>query len=222
MSAEQTTPRLVVEVWSDIMCPFCYMGHMLLAAALRRFAHTDEVEVRYRSYQLMPHLPPGRAVEANELLVREKGLPLAQVQAMNDQIAERGRTLGIDYRFDQVLAVNTRAAHHLTHFALREGRQPVLMHRLFQAYFTEGLDLGRPEELVALAADVGLDREAAMAALSDPALEEAVRADQQRAGELGITGVPFFVFGETHAVSGAQPEAVFDEALQAAWAAAGG
>lgn len=210
-------PRLVVDVWSDIMCPFCYMGDALLAQALERFPHAASVDVRYHSCQLMPHLPADHAVNVNELLVREKGFPRAQAEAMNAQIASRGKELGLDYQFDRALAVNTRAAHRLSHFAKREGKQHALMLRLFRAFFTEGLHLGRHEVLADLAADVGLDRTAAEGALANGAFEEEVKVDEQQARELAISGVPFFVLDGTYAISGAQPVDALRKALETAW-----
>jgi predicted DsbA family dithiol-disulfide isomerase len=212
-------PRLAIDVWSDIMCPFCYMGDTLLAQALERFPHATSVDVAYRSYQLMPDLPLDRATGVIELLVREKGIPRAHAETMNANVAERGRQIGLEYHFDRALAVNTRAAHRLTHFARQEGRQHALMLRLFRGYFTEGLHLGDYEVLADLAAEVGLERAAALDVLVTGAFESDVEADIAEAHAIGITGVPFFIFGGTHAVSGAQPVEVFTRALDAAWKA---
>jgi len=209
--------RLVVDVWSDVMCPFCYMGDALLSKALKQFPHAASVEVRYRSYQLMPQLPADRAVNVNELLVREKGFPRAQAEAMNAQLAARGKEIGLDYQFDKALAVNTRAAHRLSHFAKRKGKQHDLMLRLFRAYFTEGQHLGKHEVLADLAADVGLDRTAALDALASGAFEDDVKADEKKGRELGIQGVPFFVIDGKYAISGAQPVGTFSKALDTAW-----
>jgi predicted DsbA family dithiol-disulfide isomerase len=211
--------HLAIDVWSDIMCPFCYMGDALLTQALERFSHAASVDVRYHSYQLMPDLPVDRATGVVELLVREKGIPRAHAEAMNANVAARGSQIGLDYKFDRAIAVNTRAAHRLTHFARRHGREHALMLRLFRAYFTDGLNLGDFEVLADLAADVGLDRAAALQTLATGAFEDDVAADIAEAHSIGITGVPFFVFGGTHAVSGAQPIEVFVRALDAAWTA---
>lgn len=212
-----TQPRLLVDVWSDVLCPFCYMGDALLAKALEKFPHASSVEVRYRSYQLMPHLPTDRAVPVNELLEREKGFSRAQAEAMNAQVAARGKEVGLDYDFDKTLAVNTRAAHRLSHFAKEGGKQHALMFRLFRAYFTEGQNLGKNEVLADLAAEVGLDRTAALAALEAGAFEEDVRADEKQGREIGVKGVPFFVVDGKYAISGAQPAGTFSKALETAW-----
>ncbi|MDX2086982.1 MAG: DsbA family oxidoreductase [Kofleriaceae bacterium] len=219
MPDEHARPPLVIDVWSDVMCPFCYMGDALLQKALESFAHADAVEVRYHSYQLMPHLPADCAMNVNDLLVREKGLPRARAEELNAQITERGKQVGLDYRFDKAIAVNTRAAHRLSHFAKQHGKQLVLMRRVFRAFFTEGLDLGKHEVLAGLAADVGLERAAALDALASNAFEEDVRADVNGARAIGIQGVPFFVLDGKFAVSGAQPVPIFTKALEAAWTA---
>lgn len=209
--------QLPIDVWSDVMCPFCYMGDRLLARALEQFPHAEHVDVRYRSYQLMPHLSADRAIDLNELLVREKGLSRERAEALHAQVAERGKAVGIDYRFERALAVNTRAAHRLSHFARQHGKQRALMLRLFSGYFTDGLHLGEHAVLADLAAEVGLDRAAALEALESGAFEADVSADEEQARELGIGGVPFFVLDGKYAVHGAQPVGVFLEALHRGW-----
>ncbi len=218
MTMDEGTQRpIVIDVWSDVMCPFCYMGDALLTAAIDAFEHPASVVVRYRSYQLMPHLPREAAVPVEELLVREKGIPRTQAAAMHAQVAARGKQLGLAYQFDKVLAVNTRAAHRLSHFAKQHGKQHALMRRLFEAYFTEGLHIGKDAVLSELAAEVGLDPAAALDVLASGAFDDAVTADVEQAREMGIQGVPFFLFDGKHAVSGAQPVNSFAQALDAAW-----
>lgn len=209
--------RLQIDVWSDIMCPFCYLGDAFLAKALEQFPHADKVDVRYRSYQLMPHLPSDTPVDLTELLVREKGFSREKAMAMNAQITARGKEAGLDYRFDRALAVNTRASHRLSHFAAQYGKQHELMLRLFRAYFTDGLHLGRHDVLADLAAEVGLDRAAALEALESNAFEADVKADEREGRELGVQGVPLFVLNGKYAVSGAQPVGAFLNALNTAW-----
>lgn len=209
--------RLGIEVWSDVMCPFCYMGDTLLAKALEQFPNKEHVDIRYRSYQLVPGLRVDGDVNATEMLVRTKGMPRAQAVAINVQVEARAAELGLEYHLDRAIAVNTRAAHRLTHFALREGKQHALMMRLFRAYFTEGKHLGRYEVLADLAADVGLDRARALDALETGAFEADVAADEKLGREIGIGGVPFFVLDGKYAISGAQPVGAFRKALDTAW-----
>ncbi|MGW0949206.1 DsbA family oxidoreductase [Streptomyces sp. NPDC002623] len=209
--------RLVIDVWSDIMCPFCYIGDTLLAQALEKFPHGSDVEIRYHSYQLMPHLPTDRGVDLNEILSKERGFPKAQAKAMNAQVSARAAQIGLDFRLDSAIAINTRAAHRLIYFAESQGRQHDMVQRLFRAYFTDGLNVGDHDALAGLAAEIGLDRSAAREALDTGAFDAEVDADVRHAGQLGITGVPFFVFDGQYAVSGAQPVEAFLQALDVAW-----
>jgi predicted DsbA family dithiol-disulfide isomerase len=214
---EHPDDRLVVDVWSDVMCPFCYIGDTLLALAVEKFPHGSDVAIRYHSYQLMPHLPADHAVGLNELLQKERGLPQAQARAMNAQVAARAAQIGLDFRMDSAIATNTRAAHRLIHFAKDRGRQHEMVHRLFRAYFTDGLNVGEYDVLAGLAAEIGLDRDAAREALESGAFDADFQADVRQAEQLGITGVPFFIFDGRYAVTGAQPVESFLQALDTAW-----
>lgn len=209
--------RLVIDVWSDVMCPFCYIGDTLLAQAVERFPHGSAVEIRYHSFQLMPHLPADHAVDLNELLEKERGLPRAQAEAMNAQVSARAARIGLDFRLDAAVATNTRAAHRLIHHARSRGREHAMVERLFRAYFTDGLDIGDHGVLADLAAEIGLGADAARETLDSGAYSADFEADVRQAGELGITGVPFFVFDGRYAVSGAQPVEAFLQALDTAW-----
>jgi len=209
--------RIVVDVWSDVMCPFCYLGDTLLEQALERFEHADAVDIRYHSFLLMPDLPVDTAINLDDLLVTQRGFSRAQAEAMNAQVAERGRQAGLDYRFDRAIATNMRRAHELSHFAKQSGRQHDMIRRLFKAYFTDGLNMGDRETLADLAAEIGLDRDAAAASLEAGEFADAVEADLQDARRLGISGVPFFVFNGTYAVSGAQPVEAFGQVLDKTW-----
>ncbi|MDT0341467.1 DsbA family oxidoreductase [Streptomyces litchfieldiae] len=214
---EHPDDRLVVDVWSDVMCPFCYIGDTLLAQAVEKFPHGSDVEIRYHSFQLMPHLPADLAVGVNELLEKERGIPRAQARAMNAQVAARAAEIGLDFRMDSAIATNSRAAHRLIHFARSQGRQHDMVERLFRAFFTDGLNVGDHDVLTDLATQIGLAPAAAREALDSDTFDADVDADVRQAGQLGITGVPFFVFGGKYAVSGAQPLEVFLQALDTAW-----
>lgn len=200
------------------MCPFCYMGDTIFERALARFEHRDAVEVRYHSFLLAPDLSADEAFDVTTYLSQSKGVPLAQAAQMNAQVTDRGRSLGIDYRFDLAKATDTRRAHELTHFAASKGRQHEMVQRLFTAYFTEGRVVSDLDTLAALAAEIGLPADEARSAVESGDYAAAVEADLAQARSLGIRGVPFFVFDMTFAVSGAQPEEVFTQALEQAWA----
>ncbi|MFI9486914.1 DsbA family oxidoreductase [Promicromonospora sp. NPDC052451] len=210
--------RLVVDVWSDVVCPFCYMGDALLDQALEKFPHASGVEVRYHSFLLMPEVRDGDApVNPADHLAAKHGIPREQAVAMNEQVSARAAQVGLEYHLDRAQAVSTRTAHQLSHFAAAHGKQREMIRRLFQAYFTEGLVVSDHEVLADLAAEVGLDRAATLAALASGEYAEAVEADLRQARQYGINGVPFFVFAEKYAVSGAQPVEAFLQALETSW-----
>jgi len=178
----QAADRLVVDVWSDVVCPFCYMGDTLLDQALEKFPHASGVEVRYHSFLLMPEVADGDApVNPSDLLAAKYRIPLEQARTMNDQVTERARQIGLDYHMDQAQTVSTRTAHQLSHFAATQGKQHEMVRRLFQAYFTDGLNVADHQVLADLAAEVGLDRDAALAALTSGEFADAVAADIQQA-----------------------------------------
>ncbi len=215
MPFETYPDRVVVDVWSDIMCPFCYMGDTLLAQAVEQADH--DVEVRYHSYQLMPQLPEDTAVDPGELLEKERGFPRAQADAMNRQVAARAAQIGLTYNMETAIATNTRKAHRLIHFAKSQGKQHEAVTRLFKAYFTDSLHTGDNDVLADLAAEIGLDRAKALEVIESDAYAEDFDNDVSLAHRLGITGVPFFVIDGKYAVSGAQPVEAFAQVLSTAW-----
>lgn len=209
-----------VEIWSDVVCPWCAIGKRRFETALAGFEHRDEVEVRYRSFELDPTTP--RTVEGNatQRLADKYGVPLAQAEAMQQRVIDQAATEGLDFRFDLARPGNTVDAHRLLHLAFDRGRQVELNERLLLAYFTEGERIGEVDTLVRLAGTAGLDESEARSVLeSDKYLAE-VREDQATASALGITGVPFFVLDRKFGVSGAQPAEVLLGALRRAWTAA--
>ncbi|MEC7762573.1 MAG: DsbA family oxidoreductase [Pseudomonadota bacterium] len=210
----QAQTTVTVDIWSDIMCPFCYMGDTLLRQAAS--AAGIGVDIRYHSYQLMPNLPGDLAVNVNDLLEQERGIPRAQAVAMNQQVAERAAQVGLAYDMDAALATNTKPAHRLTHFAKSHGKQEIVMEALFRAYLTEGRNIGDHEVLADIAQTAGLDRAATKDALASDAFAQEVEADIAQAHQIGIGGVPFFVLNGKYAVSGAQPHEVFQRALSQA------
>jgi predicted DsbA family dithiol-disulfide isomerase len=208
---------IVIDVWSDVVCPFCYLGDSMLDQAIKEFPHASSVEVRYHSFQLNPAMPTGEAIPADEYLARHHGMPAGQVAASHASLAARGAEAGLDYRFEQSLLVNTKDAHRLIHFAKAAGREHDMVMRLFKAEFTDGLNLADHEVLADLAAELGLSRDGAAEALATGAFERDIQDDLAQARAYGISGVPFFVFDEKRAVSGAQPVEMFRRALDLSW-----
>jgi len=214
-----------IEIWSDVVCPWCYIGKRNLEAALARFEHRDEMSLRWRSFELNPTAPAvveGRYVER---LARKYGVDVDRAQAMIDRMTGAAAAAGLDVRFDISRPGSTFDAHRLLHLAHDRGRQGELKERLFRAMFTEGEPIGDRDTLVRLAAEVGLDPDEARAVLDDGAYADEVRADEAEARELDVTGVPFFVVDRTVALSGAQPPDLLLRMLDRTWAsrpAAGG
>lgn len=206
-----------VEVWSDVMCPFCYLGKQRFARALEEFPHPDRVRVTWRSFQLDPSLRTDLSLSTSEYLARRKGLGVADAERMNEQLAQVGAREGLTYRFDKVRVSNTFMAHRFLHFARVHGRQDEAMERLFRAHFAEGQNVDDPSALVALGQECGLDAGALSRALAGDAHAGDVNADVAEARLLGISGVPFFVFDRKYAVSGAQEPAAFLAALTKVW-----
>ncbi len=207
-----------IDVWSDVACPFCYLGRETLKQALVEFEHADEVEVRFRSFQLNPEAPTEATQDVYDYLSAKYGITREQAISQNQQIVARGVELGIQFNMDQVQMTNTGSAHRLLHLALANGKQDELCGRLFKAYFTDGLNVADPEVLVQLATEVGLPLPTVTEVVEGTGFQNDVDADLNQARAYGITGVPFFVINEKYAISGAQPESVFAEALGKAWA----
>ncbi len=210
-----------VEIWSDVVCPWCYIGKRRFETALERFEHRGEVEVEYRSFELNPNAPSEVDGSLEEGLARKYGLSLEQARALNARVVEAAAGEGLQYRFDIARRGNTFDAHRLLHLASSDGLQAAMKERLMAAYFVEGRAIGDRETLVELAGEVGLDPGRARAALESGEFANDVRADEREATELGITGVPFFVIDRRYGVSGAQPPEVMLKALAAGWDDAG-
>lgn len=206
-----------VEIWSDVVCPFCYIGKRSFEDALSRFEHRDDVEVAWRSFQLDPSMP--RSVEGglNALLAKKYGRSLEEARGMNERVTGMAAEVGLTYDLDRAQPGNTLDAHRLLHHARARGRESELLERLLQAYFVEGELLSDHATLVRLAGEAGLDTDAAGQALASGAFEEDVRAEGEEAHDLGLGGVPAFVLDRRLLVSGAQPADALLQALGQAW-----
>jgi predicted DsbA family dithiol-disulfide isomerase len=209
-----TAEKMKVEVWSDVMCPFCYLGKRRFAKALAEFPNRDDVEIIWKSFQLNPSLRTDPAISVTQYLAREKGLDERVAEQMNDRVARMSRQDGPIYNFDDVVVANTFDAHRLIHFAKERGLQDQAAEKLFSAYFTEGKNVDDRATLIELGREIGLDSAAVTAALESDAYVAEVNADIEEARQLGINGVPFFVFDRAYAVSGAQDTDVFKDALE--------
>jgi predicted DsbA family dithiol-disulfide isomerase len=205
-----------VEIFSDIVCPWCYLGKRRFEQALAQFAHRDEVSVVHRSFQLDPTAPADAGLTV-DTLSRKYGMSPDQAEQAQRQMEQRAAGDGLSYDLAGQRSGNTRDAHRLLQFALEQGRQDELVERLFAAYFTERRSVFDRESLLELAAEAGLDRAAAATVLDSDGFAAEVDHDLAEARELGITGVPFFVLDRRYGVSGAQPLDVLTTALERAW-----
>jgi predicted DsbA family dithiol-disulfide isomerase len=204
-----------VDIWSDVACPWCYVGKRRFETAAAAFAGTGgSLEVEYHSFELAPDTPVDFDGTEVDFLVGHKGMPSAQVEQMLAQMTELAATEGLAYDFDALQHTNTIKAHELLHVAKAGGLQLELAERLFAAYFQEGRHVGRIDDLADLAAEVGLDRDVVVEALTSEQYLPDVRADQEQALAYGISGVPFYVIDGKYGVSGAQDPSVFIDVLQ--------
>jgi predicted DsbA family dithiol-disulfide isomerase len=209
-----------VEIWSDIACPWCYVGKRRFEAALAGFEHRDEVTVTWRSFELDPHAPRERPHDGATHLAEKYGTSREQALAMHRSMTEVAAGEGLDFRFDLARGGNTFDAHRLLHLAAAHGVQDAFKERALRAYFTEGELMSDHDTLVRLAAEVGVPEDEAREALGSDRYAAEVREDQETAYGFGIQGVPFFVFDRRLGVSGAQPAEVLGEALRQAAEAA--
>jgi predicted DsbA family dithiol-disulfide isomerase len=207
-----------VEIWSDVVCPWCYIGKRRFESALADFEHKEEVEVTWRSYQLSPDAPRAVGKSVNQHLADKYNVSLEQAHAIHDRVTGIAAEVGLEYHMDIAQHSNTFDAHRLIHLAAHHNLQDAAKERLMKGYFTEGAPIGDDETLVNLVSEVGVPADEARAVLASNAYADEVRADIKRAAMLGIQGVPFFVLDEKFGVSGAQPSEVFTDALSQAWA----
>ncbi|MFA6455465.1 MAG: DsbA family oxidoreductase [Bacteroidota bacterium] len=202
-----------VEIWSDVMCPFCYIGKRRFEEALQQFPGKEYVTVEWKSFQLNPDMETDPSKNINQYLAEHKGISIEQATQMNNRVTEMAREVGLTYDFDKAVVANSFDAHRVSHFAKTHGRQDAMEERLFKAYFTEGKNTADHETLVQLAVDAGLDAETTRSMLAGTDYAEAVEKDIYEAQQVGARGVPFFVFDHKYAVSGAQPSSLFLQVL---------
>lgn len=206
-----------VEIWSDVVCPWCYLGKRRFERALGAFEHRDAVEVMFRSFELDPSAPVGTTSPTVDVLAGKYGMTVTQAVDAQRQMEQRAAGDGLTFRMDALRSGNTRDAHRLVHLADAHGRQADMVERLHRAYFTDQQSVFDPDTLTELATDAGLDRAEATRVLAGTDYADAVAADEATARSLGITGVPFFAIERRFGVSGAQPAEVLTQALQRAW-----
>ncbi|NVM96395.1 DsbA family oxidoreductase [Arthrobacter wenxiniae] len=206
-----------IEIWSDVACPWCYIGKRRFETALNAFPHKDSVEVQWRSYQLDPTVPEHYDGTEISYLAERKGMDPAQVRGMFAHVTEQAAGEGLDYKFDDVVVANSFNAHQLIHLAAAHGKADGVKEALLSAHFEHGEDIGNREFLVRTGAAAGLDAAKVKEALDTDQYADDVRHDFAEARALGVSGVPFFVIDRKYGISGAQPSELFAQALDEAW-----
>jgi predicted DsbA family dithiol-disulfide isomerase len=207
-----------VEIWSDVVCPWCYIAKTRFDRALESFVHRDQVAVVYRSFELDPSAPSGETTPTVDLLASKYEMTAAQAEGAQRQMEERAARDGLTFRMDRLRSGSTYDAHRLLHLAKDRGVQPQLIECLHRAYFTEQASVFDRSSLLDQAADAGLDRAEAEVVLAGDRYGDAVRADEATARSLGANGVPFFVIDRRYGISGAQDVDMFAQVLERAWA----
>jgi len=207
-----------VEIWSDVMCPFCYIGKRKFENALDQFTGKDNIEIRWRSFQLAPDLKTDTSKSVYDYLAERKGWNPDYSRKVHYQLEATAKEVGLEYDFDRAIPANSFKAHRFSHLAAKYNLQDVAEERLFAAYFTEGRNIDDNETLIQLGNDMGLDPVEVTRALENGDYGDAVRKDINDAARVGVRGVPFFVFNDKYAVSGAQPSDIFLQALQKSYA----
>lgn len=202
-----------IEIWSDVICPFCYIGKRNFETALEQFADIKNIEVIWKSFQLDPTIPQVATESYSDYLVKRKGMAVEQVQGMLANVTQMASQVGLDYHLDQSVIVNSLKAHQLIQFAKSKKLGNEAEEHLFKAFFIEGKNIGDTETLVQLGKDFGLEQSELKESLEDEKYKYEITQDIQEAQNIGVTGVPFFVFDRKYAVSGAQPAETFLETL---------
>jgi len=206
-----------VEIWSDIMCPFCYIGKRKFESALAQFEHKDDVDIVWKSFQLNPDMKTEAGKNINQYLAEIKGWSVEQAKEMNDRVTEMAKQVGLEYDLNKAVVANSFNAHRLIQFAKNTGKGDAAEERLFKAYFTEGKNVDDLDVLSQLAGEIGLNITEVDEVLKSAAFSDEVQQDVYEAQQVGVRGVPFFVLGNKYAVSGAQESATFLQALKTTW-----
>ncbi|WP_271424560.1 DsbA family oxidoreductase [Aequorivita sinensis] len=206
-----------IEIWSDVMCPFCYIGKRNFETALEQFEHKNELEVVWKSYQLDSRIPEAPKDSYQDYLVKNKGMSQEQVKGMLDNVTLSAKQVGLEYNFDKAVMVNSLNAHKFIQFAKTKGLGDQAEEKLFLAFFTEGKNIADIDTLVQIGKELELGEADVKAALNDEKYASLFNQDIQEARQLGVQGVPFFVLDRKYGISGAQPPQAFLENLEVAF-----
>lgn len=209
--------KLKIEIWSDVMCPFCYIGKRKIEHALNNFPNKEKVEIEWKSFQLDPTMKSQPGKSTYDYLAEKYGRDREWSLEMHANVTNQAKAEGLEYNFDKAIIANSFDAHRLSHLAKKHGKGNELEELIFKAYFTEGKDVSEIETLVELGTNVGLGETEIRNMLASNNYKDAVQNDIIEAQQIGVRGVPFFVLDRKYAISGAQPAEVFNETLSKAW-----
>lgn len=212
-----TAEHMKIEIWSDIMCPFCFIGKRRFENALEAFPNKASIEIVWKSFDLYPGLKTNTSTNITQFLIENKGVSEVETQQLVDGAANLANSVGLKYNWEKIIVANTKRAHELLHLAENKGLQNEMKERLFKAYFIEGENIDDLHTLIRLGEEVGIEKEAISLAIENGRFTTAVNFDIQEAKQLGVSGVPFFVLNRKFAVSGAQSETYFTQALETAY-----
>ena len=209
--------KMKIEIWSDVMCPFCYIGKRNLETALEQFPDKNHIEIVWKSYQLDPSFPNAVTEDYHEYLVKRKGMTAEQVKGMLDNVTQTAKQAGLDYHLDKAIIVNSLDAHKFIQFAKTKGLGDEAEEKLFHAFFTDAKNIADLETLTELGKDIGLDDTEIKTAFTEEKYATLVEQDIEEGQQIGVQGVPFFVIDRKYAVSGAQPSQAFSESIEKAF-----
>ena len=210
--------KMKVEIWSDVMCPFCYIGKRNFETALEQFADKEHIDVIWKSYQLDPSIPEVAKGSYQDYLVKHKRMSAEQVKGMLENVTQSAKIVGLEYNFDKAMMVNSLNAHKFIQFAKTKGLGDQAEERLFLAFFTEGKNIADIDTLMQFGKELGLDETEVRTAFTDQKYASLVNQDIQEARQVGVQGVPFFVLNRKYGISGAQPADAFSQNLEVAFA----
>lgn len=205
--------NMKIEIWSDVMCPFCYIGKRKFEKALEQFVQKGKVEVEWKSFQLDPTIQTDAGKTIHQFLAERKGFSLEKAKEMNDYVTDLAKKVGLTYNFDKAVVANSFDAHRFSHLAKKHGAQNNAEELLFKAYFTEGKNTADEDTLIQLGEELGIKAEETKATLQSNEFADEVRGDIEEAQQIGVTGVPFFVVNRKYAISGAQESDTFLQML---------
>lgn len=205
--------NIKIDIWSDIVCPFCFIGKKKLEQAISKLQLSEQVEIEWHSFQLDPDFPKGEAIPSSTYLAKRKNYPIDQINAIQQQLTASAKVYGIDFQFEKALSFNTIDVHRLWQWSKTLGKSSELKEALMIAYFTDGIDLSKEENVLQVVENCGIDKLEAQAILKSNQFSNEVDEDIYHASQIGVRGVPFFVLNNQFAISGAQDDSVFENAL---------